>query len=301
MKKALWLLEAGLFIIFSLPLAILPLSVSIKAGEMLGLLFFYIWGSRRRIAIENIEKTAISFFSSANPPACGQLSASSIARETFKNLGRSFIEIVKIYYGFGKNIIDSVEIAGVENFNKARANGKGVLFLTGHCGNWELLSSVTSVMLSPAAGVARPINNPYINRIVEKVRQRYGNSVIYKKGALKAIIKKLKNNGCVGILIDQSVLPDEGYIIDFLGRGAWTTKMPALIARKTGALVLPVFIHRTEKGHKIEVYPEVELSQADDKEKAALEDTKKFSGFIEGYIKEHPFEWLWIHRRWKRV
>ncbi|MDP3111309.1 MAG: lysophospholipid acyltransferase family protein [Thermodesulfovibrionales bacterium] len=310
MKKALWLLEAGLFIIFSLPLAILPFKVSIKAGEMLGLLLFYIWGSRRRIAIENIEKSAVSFFSSANPlssasrprrPACGQLSAISIARETFKNLGRSFTEIVKIYYGFGKNIIDSVEIAGVENFNKARANGKGILFLTGHCGNWELLGTAVAANLADIAIVARPINNPYINKFIVNGRQRHGNSIIAKQGALKVIIKRLRDGGCVGILMDQSVLSDEGYVIDFLGRGAWTTKMPALIARKTGAAVLPVFIHRTDRGHGLKIYPEVELSNMDDKEKAALEDTKKFSGFIEGYIKEHPFQWLWIHRRWKRV
>ena len=291
MKKALWLFEAGLFIIFSMPLAILPFKVSIKAGEMLGLLLFYIWGSRRRIAIENIEKSAVSF----------QLSAVSIARETFKNLGRSFTEIVKIYYGFGKGIIDSVEIAGIENFNKAKAKGKGILFLTGHCGNWELLGTAVAANLADIAIVARPINNPYINKFIVNGRQRHGNSIIAKQGALKVIIKRLREGGCVGILMDQSVLSDEGYVIDFLGRGAWTTKMPALIARKTGAAVLPVFIHRTDRGHSLKIYPEVELSNMDDKEKAALEDTKKFSGFIEDYIEENPTEWLWIHRRWKRV
>lgn len=300
-RRALWLLEAGLFIIFSLPLAILPLSVSTKAGEMLGLLLFYIWGSRRRIAIENIKLSALGSFSSANPPACGQLLAVNIAKETFRNLGRSFTEIVKIYYGFGKGIIDSVEIAGAENFNKARAKGKGILFLTGHCGNWELLGTAVAANLADIAIVARPINNPYINKFIVNGRQRHGNSIINKQGALKVIIKRLRDGGSVGILMDQSVLSDEGYVIDFLGRGAWTTKMPALIARKTGAAVLPVFIHRTDRGHSLKIYPEVELSNMDDKEKAALEDTKKFSGFIEEYIKEHPFEWLWIHRRWKRV
>ncbi|TAL26386.1 MAG: lipid A biosynthesis acyltransferase [Nitrospirae bacterium] len=290
-RKALWLLEAGLFIIFSLPLAILPFKVSIKAGEMLGLLLFYLWGSRRRIAVENIEKTAISH----------RELAITIARETFKNLGRSFTEIVKIYYGFGKDIIDSVEISGAENFNKARAKGKGILFLTGHCGNWELLGTAVAAKLADISIVARPINNPYINKFIVNGRQRHGNSIIAKQGALKVIIKRLREGGCVGILMDQSVLSDEGYVIDFLGRGAWTTKMPALIARKTGAAVLPVFIRRTDRGHSLKIYPEVELSNTDDKEKAVLEDTKKFSGFIEGYIKENPSEWLWIHRRWKRV
>jgi len=287
MKRAVWFLEACLYIALSIPLAVFPL----RFGEFLGSLLFYLWRSRRKIAIENIEKSGVR----------GQgLGARDIAKETFRNLGRSFTEIVKIYYGIGSGIIDSVKIEGVENLDNARAKGKGILFITGHCGNWELMATASAKLL-PSSGIARKIKNPYINKFIERVRQRYGTSVIYKKGALKAVMKVLKNNESVGILMDQAVLSDEGYVIDFLGRGAWTTKMPALIARKTGAVVLPAFIHRTDKGHKITIYPEVELSAIADKEKAVIEDTKKFSGFIERYIKEHPSEWLWIHRRWKRV
>ena len=322
MKKAVWLLEALILIILSIPFAILPLKWSMKAGELLGLSFFYLWGSRRRIAIENIKESSV-ISQKSNPPlplpdgrqagpfskggrgginnSSLHYSAEGIARETFKNLGRSLAEVIKIYYGFGKGIIDSVEIEGIENFNQARSKGKGILFLTGHCGNWELMAIVTSVKLSGSAIVARPINNRYVNRLVESIRQRYGNSVIYKQKALKPIIQTLKDNGCVGILMDQSVMPDEGYVTDFLGRGAWTTKMPALLARKTGAAVLPAFIHRTDGGHRMMIYPEIELSNVNDRESAVKEDTKRFSGFIEEYIKEHPTEWLWIHRRWKRV
>jgi KDO2-lipid IV(A) lauroyltransferase len=290
-KRLVWFLEAGLFIFLSIPFAIFPLRLSLKIGEILGILLFYAWESRRRIAIENIEKSAISY----------QLSALSLAKETFKNLGRSFVEVIKIYYGLGKKVINSVEIDGIENFDKAKSKGKGVLFITGHCGNWELLAIATSKRLPGTSVVARPINNPYINNYIESVRQKHGNSVIYKKGALKEIIKTLHSNGSVGILLDQAVLPDEGFVIDFLGRGAWTTKMPALIARKTGASVLPAFIHRVGKGHKIKIHPEIRLTDIEDKDMAVLEDTKRFSGFIEDYIKEHPAEWLWIHRRWKRV
>ncbi|MEW6215680.1 MAG: lysophospholipid acyltransferase family protein [Nitrospirota bacterium] len=314
MKHAQWVLETVLFILISLPLAVLPYRLALKAGELLGLFLFYLWGSRRRIAVENI-KASLFKGQESNPPlpplTKGEhggikklsihYSAEGIARETFKNLGKSFVEIIKIYYGLGKKIIDSVDIEGIENFNRAKSKGKGVLFLTGHCGNWELMAITTSVKLSDIAIIARPIDNPYINKFIENARQRYGNTVIYKQGALKPIIQTLRNNGCVGILMDQAVISDEGYVMDFLGRGAWTTKMPALIARKTGAAVLPVFIHRTNGSHKIEVYPEVQLSNIDDKEGAVIEDTKRFSCFIEGYIRYHPTEWLWIHRRWKRV
>ncbi len=308
MKKAVWLLEAGLFFILSIPLAILPFKWSMKAGELLGLLFFYLWGSRRRIAIGNVKESLVRSQES-NPPLPpftkggrrGINKSEGIARETFKNLGKSFVEIIKVYYGFGKKIIDSVDIEGIENFHRAKSKGKGILFLTGHCGNWELLAIALSIKLLRITIVARPINNPYINKFIENVRQRYGNSVIYKQGALKPIIRTLKDNGCAGIMIDQAVIPDEGYVIDFLGRGAWTTKMPALIVRKTGAAALPVFIHRTNGDHRIRIYPEIELSDNHDRENALKKDTVKFSGFIEKYIREHPAEWLWIHRRWKRV
>lgn len=295
MKKAVWLLEAGLFIILSIPVAILPLKLSIKAGEILGLLVFYLWGSRRRIAIENLKNSISSNAITTAEPA------EKVIRNNFKNLGKSFAEVIKIYYGFGKKIIDSVDIEGIENFNQAKSKGKGVLFITGHCGNWELMAIVFGFKIDNISVVARAQNNPYMNRIIEKVRAKYGNRIIYKKGALKSILSLFKNNECVGILMDQAVLSDEGYVIEFLGRGAWTTKMPALIARKTGAVSLPVFIHRTNGGHKIEIYPEVELSNSDDRENALKEDIKKFSGFVGKYIREHPSEWLWIHRRWKRV
>jgi KDO2-lipid IV(A) lauroyltransferase len=101
--------------------------------------------------------------------------------------------------------------------------------------------------------------------------------------------------------MDQAVLKDEGYVIDFLGRGAWTTKMPALIARKTGTPVVPVFINLDGDRHIINIYSEVALSGEEDTEKAVMEDTKRFTGFIEEHIRQHPAEWLWIHRRWKRV
>jgi KDO2-lipid IV(A) lauroyltransferase len=295
MKRAAWLVEACLFIVFSLPLAALPLQWSLKSGELLGLLLFYLWTSRRKIAIDNLTKSSLYPDSISVPPG-------NVIRENFKNMGRSFMEVLKVYCGFGKKIIDSIHLEGTENFRKAKANGKGVLFITGHCGNWELLAlSAASHLSDTISIVARPLDNPYLNRLIEYMRKKYGNSIIYKKGALKPILQALRSNGCVGILMDQAVVRDEGFVINFLGRGAWTTKMPALIARKTGAAVLPVFIHRTGTGHVINIYPEIELSRSDDREGAVRDDTIMFSGYIEQYIAKHPAEWLWIHRRWKRV
>jgi KDO2-lipid IV(A) lauroyltransferase len=288
------MIEACFYFILALPIAVLPFKLSIKCGEILGVIVFYIWSSRQKIAVENLQK-AVDL-----EAVLISHSAEDTIKQTFKNYGRSMAEVIKIYFGLGRKLIESVEIQGIEHFTQAKAQGKGILCITGHCGNWELMGLTSSFKAENISVVARPINNFYLNRFVEKVRLKYGNKLIYKKGALKEIMAKLRDNKCVGVLMDQSVLADEGYVIDFLGRGAWTTKMPALIARKTEAAVIPVFIHRTDKGHCIKVHPAIKLSGSADKEQAVIEDTKKFSGFIEQYIKEHPTEWLWIHRRWKR-
>jgi KDO2-lipid IV(A) lauroyltransferase len=295
MKHVRWVFETILFILISLPLAVLPYRLALKAGQLLGLLLFYLWGSRRKIAIENLRNSLAAKAIIISEPA------EKIIRDDFKNLGRSFAEVIKIYYGMSRKIINSVEIEGIENFHHARSKGRGVLFVTGHCGNWELLAIASSAKLAALAIVARPLDNAFLNRFIEGARKRYGNSVIYKRGALKSIMQVLKNNGCVGILMDQAVIPEEGYEMDFLERSAWTTKIPALIARKTGASVLPAFIQRINNGHRITIHPEIELSRNSDQEDAVKEDTKRFSGFIENYIRNRPAEWLWIHRRWKRA
>lgn len=290
MRRLLWFIQAAAVYIVSLPLSILPY----KAGELFGLLLFYLWKSRRLIAIDNLKKSSLPLNNATTPEA--------LIKENFKNLGCSLMEVLKIYHGRGDSMAKAATIKGVDNFDRAREKGKGVIMITGHCGNWELMGRVLSLKLAKVAGVARPLDNPYLNRFVEKTRAGYGNSVIYKRGALKGIMSTLKNRGNVVILMDQAVLPgNEGYVIEFLGRNAWTTKMPALIARKTGAAVVPIFINRTAKGHAIEIHPAVELSQNSNYEEALIEDTKKFSAYIEDYIRQHPSEWLWIHRRWKRA
>lgn len=296
MKRLKWLFEASFIVIFLFPFAILPLKISRKAGELFGFLLFHLWKKRRLTAIENIRKTIeSSALKTTNSPE-------TIALRHFKNLGIYLSEIAKIYFGFGSGIIERVKISGAENYNNSLIKNKGVLFFTGHCGNWELLPIAFGIKVSNISLVARAQNNPYLNLLVERVRAKYGNRVIYKKGALKAILYDLKHNLAVGILIDQAVLPEEGVMIDFMGRKAWTTKMPAIIARKTGCSVLPAFISGDEDGsHTINIYPEISLSKNGNLDEALLEDVKNFTGCIEEYIRQNPSEWLWLHRRWKRA
>ncbi len=296
MKKIRWLLEAIFVIIFLFPFAILPLRISQKTGESFGFLVFRLYKKRREIAIENIKKTIQTGGIKISD------SPENLAKKCFGNLGISLAEIAKVYFAIGNSVIKAVRVSGIENYHNAKLKNKGVIIISGHCGNWELLSLAGGLAIDGISAVARGQNNPFLSRMVERVRDRHGNSVIYKKGALRGILSELRHNRSVGILIDQAVLPEEGVKIDFLGMKAWTTKMPALIARRTGCSVLPAFISRDiNGGHTIKIYPEITLSKLENPKDALQEDVRTFSGYVEDYIRQNPSEWLWIHRRWKRA
>jgi KDO2-lipid IV(A) lauroyltransferase len=294
MKRVLWLLQFLLILVLTLPLAVLPFRASLKAGECLGGVLFFLWRSRRKIAVENlrgaVSRRALAITSSPE----------EVIRENFRNLGKSFVEVVKIYYGLGDHIVRDVEVRGAEHFRRAREKGGGMLLITGHCGNWELNALAFADKITKMNVVARPIDNPYLNRLVERTRQKYGNSVIYKKGALKKILAALKRGEVVAVLMDQSVVSSEGVVAEFLGKKDYTMKTPAVIAMKTGAPVTPVFINRTEDGHVIEIGEAIELDSSENTEQATLRNTVNFSRRVEDYIADNPAEWLWIHRRWKR-
>jgi len=286
-RKLIWAIEVCIFFLLSFPLSILPLSITRKIGKALGI-GYYFWNKKRRnISIENIKRVKNSLSTNLKP--------NEIAVESDKNLGISLMELIKIYYGRGQSIMDNVVIEGLENYERAKAKGKGVIFFTGHCGNWELLALSVGRRCGTIGVIGRPTKNPYLYKIIVRLRGKFGNIAIDKKGALKGMLRLLGRGESVGILIDQAVLPDEGYKIDFLGFPAWTTKTPVLIAKRTSSPLLPAFIKRQGNTHKITIYPEVELTDDD------IADTKRISSFIEDYIRENPTEWLWIHRRWKRT
>ncbi len=267
----------------------MPLRLARRFGRAAGLLLYKIWASRRRIAVANIRE-AIGRGALETGSA-----AEKIAEDCFKNLGESFIEIIKIYSGLDRKIMGGITFRGLENFEAPRSARRGIIFVTAHAGNWELLALASSVKFGKIDVIARPLKNPYLNGLLERIRGHYGNEVVYKQGALRRMLKTLKSGGMTGILMDQAVLRDEGHIVEFLGRGAWTTKMPAVMGKRTRAALLPIFIKRKNGGHEIDIYPEVPVEGTE--EEVLLRLNRK----IGEHIRENPEEWLWIHRRWKRV
>lgn len=292
MRRFFHRIEYIFYIALARLLNLIPFSFSLKVGEFLGMLLFFVDKKHREIALTNLkrafrnEKTEKEIF--------------EIGRECYRNLGRSFVEFSRLLRDEREYIERYIEIEGVENYIKAKEKGKGVLYLTGHCGNWELMALFQSLIGYPVSIVARPIDNPYLNRKIEEIRTRYGNRIIEKKKAMREILRCLDNNGTVGVLLDQNVIKKEGVFVDFFGQPACTNKGVALIAQKTGAPVLPAFIHYLGNGkHCMIIGQEIELEKGGNSEMNVVSNTARFTKIIEDHIRKYPGEWLWLHRRWK--
>jgi KDO2-lipid IV(A) lauroyltransferase len=300
MKKSIWLVQAAFFYLFTLCIAALPSSQSIRIGTIIGKFLHTILRARRTIAIDNISQ-ALPFMK-RHPSWSGEFdTAEEIARATFVNLGISIVEVCRLYHGKGADLIDGMVVTGLDNFAAARKKNTGVLCISGHCGNWELISlSFNTHLHENVWAIARKQTNPYLNTIIEKMRMGYGNKVIYTKAALRPILSVLKNKGVIGMLVDQAVFADNGALIEFLGRKAWANKAPAVIARKTGVPIIPVYGHRVKGHHVLAFYPEYVLS-SDHSESGIFQDIQAMSRHLEEFVCAHPADWYWVHRRWKRA
>lgn len=299
-KRMKWQAGVAAFIMFSLPVVLLPRRVAVKLGELTGILFFHLFRRERLRSIENIQDS-LSYFERKGGLNPVHGSPYAIARQTFAHYGKSLVEVLKLYYGFGGGIIDNVEIRGLEHYRKACERDKGVIFITGHCGNWELMALAFGARHAPVSVVAKRQSNHFFNSAVEKLRSNFRNGVIYADGAARKVFYELREKGIVGILLDKVVKPQEGAMVDFLGRQAWTPTMPAIIADKTGVPLVPIFIHREGDGHVITISPEVQLSKDDTGKTDPVAVTQELTSYIENYIHMHPNEWMWMYKRWKNV
>ncbi|HXT31467.1 MAG TPA: lysophospholipid acyltransferase family protein, partial [Vicinamibacterales bacterium] len=194
-----------------------------------------------------------------------------------------------------------VEFEGEDRVRAAHALNKGVLLFTGHFGYWEINALVHALALYPMAVLARPLDNPLLHDLLEQVRGRTGNSVIYRKGALRRVLRALASNQAVAVLIDQHIQTADAVYVDFFNRPAATTSALAALALRTGAPVIPVFALPLPGGRFRMVYEHaVDPPRADDPD--ALRDfTQRCTDVLEMYVRRYPGLWLWMHRRWRDV
>jgi KDO2-lipid IV(A) lauroyltransferase len=291
-NKLLWFLETLLVLAPLLMIGLLPRHLSIKTGELIGRSLYFVLRDKRRIALKNIDIASRGGLRLSVSPE-------TLVKEYFIGLGRSIAELSMLMLN-RKAVFNNIVFEGTDNYKKAVAEGKGVIIITGHCGNWELMSIAASYKMGPSLIVARAQRNIYLEKILKRVREMCGITIIPKEGALRASLATLKKGGTVGFLIDQSVFESEAVVTDFFGEKVYALKTPAMLALKTGATVVPVFINYIGDGrHRIMFHPELTVQKTENKEDDIKANTKLFTENVEQYIKENPSEWLWIHRRFK--
>ncbi|MGQ0735569.1 MAG: lysophospholipid acyltransferase family protein, partial [Acidobacteriota bacterium] len=221
------------------------------------------------------------------------------ARGMFAHFGRLLFEILKFSTLSHEQMLARVEFEGEDRARAAYAKGRGVLFFTGHFGFWELHAIVHGLQLEPIGVLARTLDNPALNTLLENVRSSTGNSVIYRQGAVRRVLKTLAGGHGVAMLIDQHMHSPDAIWVDFFERPAATTSTLAALALRTGAPVVPVFALPVDGGRYRMIYEHAVEPPPADAPEAIREFTQRCTDVLEMYVRRHPELWLWMHRRWR--
>jgi len=266
-----------------------PLARSIGAG--LARVLYFLLPKLRRTANVNLQ---IAF------PESTLARRRAIERAMVRNLGWMAAEFAHFPLLTKDNISQLVVLHGNENFLEGQRRKKGVLFLTGHIGAWELSSFAHALYGYPLHYMARPIENRRIDALVNGYRCLSGNQPIFKNESARVMLKVLKEAGTVGILADQNTMPNEGTFVEFFGKLACTTSGIARVALHTDAAVVPGYIvwdARIQK-YRLCFEPPVELIRTGDLEHDVVTNTQNFAHIVEAIIRKYPEQWVWVHGRW---
>jgi KDO2-lipid IV(A) lauroyltransferase len=224
-----------------------------------------------------------------------------IIKASFQNQGKNLVEVLQLSRSTPSQIHSMVSFEGEGCLKEAADRGRGVIFVTAHLGNWELMA-VAVAMRFPLSVVAAPIYDPKIEEIMVGLRKTYSIETVVRgqPHSLRRLLTALKNRGVVGMLMDQDTRVD-GAFVPFFGREAYTPIGPASLALRTGAAVVTGFIIRLpDHRHRIVVRGPVELTQTGDRKSDIQANTDRFTQAIEGFVRAFPDQWIWMHERWKR-
>lgn len=285
-------LEYALVWFFLRALGVLPRPLSRAAGITLGVCAYIIMGRLRRVGMRNLQ---IAF--PDMPPAQRR----KIIFEVFVGFGRHLSEFCLLPRYTSENARQIATYDGFENYEAARAAGRGVLLLTGHFGGWEIGSFVHSIFGHPIKIVVRRLDNEKVDALVEHYRTLHGNETFAKEDFARGLLAAMKAGETVGILMDTNMTPPQGVFVRFFGVLACTAVGMARVALRSGAAVVPAFTiwDKQLKKYRVRFDPALQLVSTSDDEADALANTAIFNRVIQDYATRYPEQWLWVHRRWK--
>jgi KDO2-lipid IV(A) lauroyltransferase len=273
-------------------IGLLPRPLARAKGIVLGLIVYLLFGRLRRVGMRNL---ALAF------PAMNRRERRRILRGTYISLGRQLAEVCLFPRYTRENVSEIVVYEGFENFERAYARRKGVLFLTAHLGAWELSAFAHSLQGHPLAIVMRSLDNARVDRLIQSYRTTHGNRTVDKDDFVRGLLAAMRDGETVGILMDTNMTPPQGVFVDFFGIPACTASGLARIALRTDAAVVPAFTVWDAKLRKyiLRFDAAVELVRTGDDQADVVANTAKFTKVIEDYVRRYPDQWLWVHRRWK--
>ena len=269
---------------------LLPLRAGLIIAAFLGRVVFGLVPKYRDLAISNLK---LAF------PDKDGLEIKRIAVRVFENIGKIGVELINFPKINKSNLDRFVTVENIGVFDQAMKKGKGLIVLTAHFGNWELLAMTIRLKGYPGAAVGRKLYFHKFDRFLNQLRKSGLVNVIDRTESPRRFLKVLRANEVLGMLADQDVDSVEGVFVNFFGRSAYTPIGPAVLASVSGAQLVPVFIVREGFKHRFIVEEPIELTDTGNKEADILANTQKWSNVVEAYIRKYPDQWVWMHRRWK--
>jgi KDO2-lipid IV(A) lauroyltransferase len=284
-------LEYALAWIFLKSIGALPRPLARAVGISLAWIIYPLHGKLRRVGRRNLE---LAF------PEKSRRERAKILRGVFTSLGRQLAEVC-LYRRYTRDNVSKVVVyEGFENYERALARGKGVLFLTAHLGAWELSAFAHSLYGYPLGVLMRPLDNPYLDRLVRTYRTLHGNRAVDKDFA-RGLIAAMRKGETVGVLMDTNMIASQGVFVDFFGIQACTASGIARVALRTDAAVVPGFTiwDPMLKKYRLRFDPAAKLIRTGNTGADVVANTALFTKIIEDYVRRYPDQWLWVHRRWK--
>jgi len=222
-----------------------------------------------------------------------------IIKGVFRNIGQTGVEFFRIPSLTYEEVLEIITPEYRERLDKCLEDGRGIVLLASHFGNWELMAAAGAVAGYKISAVARPLDNPDLEKAVTGIRESSGLTILPRRTSALAVVRRLKRNEIVGILADQNTRI-QNVFVDFFGIKAATTVGPALLALKTGAHLVPAFMIREAPGrHRLIIEEPIEPVRTGDEEADVVATTQKCVDILEKYVREYPSQWFWVHRRWR--